>query len=167
MQLVGFLADHADDGGQVGQLHIPHVGAVDADSAAARIIQPRDQRAEGGLARSGLADQGERDAGRDVQVDAGQGGAVGAGVGEADVLEADVPGDLGRIDADRAGRLSTSTGRSRYSKIRANRASELITRTLVLSKSVIGRNRLFCRAVKAIKVPMLTVPAVTGRPAAR
>ena len=30
--------------------------------------------------------------GRDVQVDAGDGGPVRAGVGEADVLEADVPG---------------------------------------------------------------------------
>ncbi len=68
--------------------------------------------------------------------------------------------------AGRAG-SSTSTGRSRYSKIRANRASELITETLVPSRPVIGRNRLFCRVVKAIRVPMLTVPAVTGRPAAR
>jgi len=72
----------------------------------------------------------------------------------------------GSIRTGRAG-SSTSTGRSRYSKIRANRASELITETPVLSSPVIGRNRLFCRVVKAISVPMLTVPAVTGRPAAR
>ena len=61
---------------------------------------------------------------------------------------------------------STSTGRSRYSKIRANRASELITETLVLSNPVSGRNRLFCKVVKAIRVPMLMMPAVFGRPAA-
>jgi len=46
-------------------------------------------------------------------------------------------------------------------------ASELITETLVLSRPVTGRNRPFCRVVKAIRVPMLTVPVVTGRPAAR
>ena len=62
---------------------------------------------------------------------------------------------------------SISTGRSRYSKIRANSASELITETLVLSRPVSGRNRLFCRVVKAIRVPMVIAPAVTGRPAAR
>ena len=62
---------------------------------------------------------------------------------------------------------STSTGRSRYSKIRANSASELITETPVLSSPVSGRNRLFCRVVNAISVPMVIAPAVTGRPAAR
>jgi hypothetical protein len=30
----------------------------------------------------------------------------------------------------------------------------------------VGRNRLFCRVVKAIRVPMVTAPAATGRPAA-
>jgi hypothetical protein len=104
-QQVGLLADHADDGGQVGQPHVAEVDAVDADGAAAGVIQPRDQRAEGGLARSGLADQGERAAGRDVQVDGGQGGAVGAGVGESGILEADVAGDLGQVDAGGAGWL--------------------------------------------------------------
>ena len=73
--------------------------------AAARVVEPGDQRAEGGLARTGLTDQRERAARRDVQVDAGQGGPVGAGVGEADVLDADVPGDLGRVDLDRVGRV--------------------------------------------------------------
>ena len=105
VQEVGLLADHADDGGQVGQPHVAQVGAVDADGAAGRVIQPGDQRAEGGLARSGLAGQGERGAGRDVQVDGGQGGAVGAGVGEAGILEPDVAADLGQVDAGRAGWL--------------------------------------------------------------
>jgi hypothetical protein len=72
----------------------------------------------------------------------------------------------GSMLTGRAG-SSTSTGRSRYSKIRANSASELITETLVLSRPVIGRNRLPCRVVKATRVPMLTAPAVTGSPAAR
>ena len=62
---------------------------------------------------------------------------------------------------------SMSTGRSRYSKIRANSASELITETPMLSRPVSGRNRLFCSVVKAIRVPMVMTPAVIGRPAAR
>ena len=62
---------------------------------------------------------------------------------------------------------STSTGRSRYSKIRANRASELTTDTPVLSRPVSGRKRLFCKVVKATRVPMVIAPAATGRPAAR
>ena len=62
---------------------------------------------------------------------------------------------------------SMSTGRSRYSKIRANSASELITDTPVLSSPVTGRKRLFCRVVNAIRVPIVMTPAVTGRPAAR
>src|SRR5438046_101322 len=52
-----------------------------------------------------VADRSERAAGRDVQVDAGQGGAVGARVGEADILETDMAGYPGRVDADRPGRL--------------------------------------------------------------
>ncbi len=72
----------------------------------------------------------------------------------------------GSISTGMAG-SSTSTGRSRYSKIRANSASELITETPVLSRPVSGRKRLFCRVVNATRVPMVIAPAVTGSPAAR
>ncbi len=60
-----------------------------------------------------------------------------------------------------------STGRSRYSKIRANSASELVIVTLTSSRLISGRNRFPCRAVNATSVPMLIAPAANGRPAAR
>src|SRR6202042_2891627 len=104
-QQVGLLADHAHDRGEVGEPDVADVDAVDADAAAAGVVQPGDQRGESGLARSGLADQSQGAAGRNVQVDAGEGGPVGAGIGEADVLEANVPGDPRRLDLDRMGRV--------------------------------------------------------------
>nr|BFE70901.1 hypothetical protein GCM10020092_042020 [Actinoplanes digitatis] len=41
---------------------------------------------------------------------------------------------------------STSTGRSRYSKMRANRASELVSETPTPSRPISGRNRLSLEA---------------------
>src|ERR1700744_3474322 len=105
VQQVGFLADYADDGGQVGQPEVAQVDAVDRDRAAAGVVQPGHQGPEGGLARAGLADPGQRAARPDIQREAARRGAVGAGVGEADVFEAYVAADLGRVDADRVGRL--------------------------------------------------------------
>src|ERR1700761_5718813 len=105
VQQVGLLADHADDGGQVGQPQVAQVDAVDGDRSAAGVVQPGHQGPEGGLTGAGLADQSQRRARGDVQIDVAQRGTVGAGVGEADVGEADVPGDLGRVDADRMGGL--------------------------------------------------------------
>src|SRR5271169_6134971 len=70
----------------------------------------------------------------------------------------------------RLGSYSRATREPRWScPIRSlrPRPASLITETLVLSRPVTGRNRPFCRVVKAIRVPMLTVPVVTGRPAAR
>ena len=104
---------------------------------------------------------------RNVQVDAGDRGPVGAGVAEADILQPDVPGDPGRVDLDRAGGFGDVDGQVEVLEDRANSASELITETPVLSRPVSGRNRPFCRVVKAIRVPMVITPAVTGRPAAR
>src|SRR5579859_762983 len=103
VQQVGLLADHAHDRGEVGEPEVAEVDPVDPDAAAAGVVEPGDQTREGGLARAGLADQGERAAGRYVQVNAGQGGPVGAGIGETDILEPDVPGDPGRVDLDRMG----------------------------------------------------------------
>ncbi len=60
-----------------------------------------------------------------------------------------------------------STGRSRYSKTRWNSASEATTWTPVLSSPISGRNSWPWSAVKAIRVPMVMVPAVTGSPALR
>ena len=62
--------------------------------------------------------------------------------------------------------LSTmSTGRSRYSKMRANSASELCTCTPVRSSAFSGLNREFCRVVNATSVPIETVePPASARP---
>ena len=62
---------------------------------------------------------------------------------------------------------STSTGRSRYSKIRANSASELTSWTPTLSSPISGRNSRPCSAVNATRVPIVIVPAVIGSPALR
>ena len=51
--------------------------------------------------------------------------------------------------------------------MRANSASELVSDTPTLSRPISGRNSPACRAVKATRVPMLSVPAAPGRPAPR
>ena len=56
-----------------------------------------------------------------------------------------------------------STGRSRYSKIRANNASELTSDTPTPSNWVSGRNRPLCSVVNAMRVPIVSV--VPGSPA--
>jgi hypothetical protein len=60
-----------------------------------------------------------------------------------------------------------STGRSRYSKILANKASELVSETPTFNRPINGRNSPACRVVKATRVPIVMVPAVTGSPADR
>src|SRR6202012_1671598 len=105
VQQVRLLGDHADDGGQVGQAHVPDVDAVDADAAAGGVVEPGHERRQRRLARAGLAHEGERGAGRHVQVAAGQRGAVRARVVEAHVVEPDATGDGGGVDADRVGRV--------------------------------------------------------------
>ena len=84
MQQVGVLADHADGVGEVGEADVAQVDAVEQHPAGGRVVQPRDQAGESGLAAAGLADEGEAGAGGYVQVDAVQ--DVGSGVvGERDV----------------------------------------------------------------------------------
>jgi hypothetical protein len=60
-----------------------------------------------------------------------------------------------------------SIGRSRYSKMRANRASELTSDTPTSSRPISGRNSPACSVVNAIRVPIVIPPPVTGRPAPR
>ena len=58
---------------------------------AGHVVQPRDQRGQRGLAGAGGADDGDRLAGRDVEVHVVQHRLVGlVGEGEADALEAQV-----------------------------------------------------------------------------
>lgn len=70
-------------GGQVGQRH-----AVDGYPPAAGVAQPGEQGHQGGLPGAVHPDQRSGLAGRQGQVDAGQDVGRGAGVAEADVLEA-------------------------------------------------------------------------------
>ncbi len=70
---VGLLGDDADRGRQRVERHVPHVGAVDRDTAGRHVVQARDEVAEGGLARTCLADDRQAMAGRDGHVDVAQG----------------------------------------------------------------------------------------------
>ena len=60
-----------------------------------------------------------------------------------------------------------SIGRSWYSKIRLNSASDAVTSTPTLSSPINGRKSVAWRAVKATRVPMVMPPDVAGRPATR
>src|SRR2546421_124329 len=55
-----------------------------------------------------------------------------------------------------------STGRSRYSKIRSNRASELWMSRPTESRLLIGKNRRVWRGVKATTVPMEMSPMMVA-----
>ena len=105
MQQVRLLADHADDVGQIGELHVAQIHAVDGDASGGRVVKPSGERRERALPRTGLADQGKRSAGRDVEADAGDGGGVGVGVAERHVVEAQMTVHLPRVDVDWINRI--------------------------------------------------------------
>ena len=60
---------------QAAQREVAHVVAVERDPPAGRVVEPREQRRERRLARTGRADERERLAGMDREVDAAQHGA--------------------------------------------------------------------------------------------
>ncbi len=64
---------------------------------------------------------------------------------------------------------STSTGRSRYSKIRWNSASELCSSTPVWISDTAGRNRVCCNDTNATSVPSEAIgtPSAPLAPAAQ
>src|SRR3546814_15295766 len=74
------------------------IAAVEQDTAGVGRVQPGQQLDQGGLAGAVLADQRQRLAWTDVQVDVLQRRGVGAGVGEADVLEADAVAGVRALD---------------------------------------------------------------------
>ncbi len=84
-------------------LDLAEVDPVERDRAGGRVVEPGDQVAERRLARAAAADQGDRLARLDLQVDVAQHQPAGAGIGEADVLEGDPAGDGGLGDGARAG----------------------------------------------------------------
>src|SRR3546814_14264488 len=76
----------------------PYTTLFRSDAAGVGRVQPGQQLDQGGLAGAVLADQRQRLAWTDVQVDVLQRRGVGAGVGEADVLEADAVAGVRALD---------------------------------------------------------------------
>ena len=66
------LGDHDDLGAEHGVGQLPQVDPVQRDPARARVVEPAEQPRDRRLARAGLAHQGDRLPGRDVQVEPGQ-----------------------------------------------------------------------------------------------
>ena len=62
--------------------------AVERDASAGRVVEPDEQRRDGRLARPGRADERERLAGMDLEVEPAQHGLVGSRVREVHVVEA-------------------------------------------------------------------------------
>ena len=70
------------------------------------------------------------------------------------MLERDLAAHLRRVaDATASGASVISCSRSRYSKMRSNSASALVTSTWTFSRLVSGKKRRDCSAVKATMVP--------------
>ena len=103
VEQVGLLGDHADCRRQRFEARIADVDPVDRDPPLLRLVQPRDQVAERGLARAGLADDRGSRAGRDDQIDVAQRpiGLLGRPVAEPHAFEADLPEHLRRAQAHR------------------------------------------------------------------
>src|SRR4029078_6227748 len=86
----------------------PRADALDGHVSRARVVEPRHERRERRLARPRGADQGDRAAGRDLEVDPGEHWPIG-GVAEADAREHDAP--LPRGPLSRAGNICHLLGR--------------------------------------------------------
>ena len=84
----GVLRDHADGGAEARLGDVAQVLAVDGDAALDDIVEAIEQARDGGLAGAGRADDGDGLAGRDLEADALEDGAIGVVV-ELHVLEAD------------------------------------------------------------------------------
>jgi hypothetical protein len=92
VEKMGLLGDDANGVAQRLQAHMADVAVVNQDSAAGRIVKPRQQTCQRRLAGSGAADQGNSHPALDFKVDLVEnlapGATVARGVAEADVLEA-------------------------------------------------------------------------------
>ena len=89
------LRDDADLAAQRGERHVAHVGAVDRDAPCRHVVEARDERRERRLARAGVADQRDRPAGLELELDRRRSTGRSGDVAEGDVLEADAPGPAG------------------------------------------------------------------------
>ena len=90
------LLDGGDLRAQAGQVPVAQVDAVDGDAPGSGVVGAVHQLGEGGLGGSGLADQRDRLAGGDVQVDVGQ-HRLSAVVAEGGPLERDFPPHRGLV----------------------------------------------------------------------
>ncbi len=79
----------ADAAAKRDRVHRPHVNAVDQDRAAGRLDEPVHRSQQRRLPAARRTDDRDDFAGRDVERDAAQGVAVGVGIANADVVEAD------------------------------------------------------------------------------
>ena len=129
---VAALAGHADDGGQVGQAHVPDSNTVKMNtvpelasysraSSEPRVVLPDPvSPTTASVLPAGMS--------RSMPVTAGR---SAPGVGKADMVQTDVAGDLGEVDADRAGLgLVDLDGQVEVFEIRANRAEGQVAKTV-------------------------------------
>jgi hypothetical protein len=100
---LGLLVDHCDRAAQRLQGEPGHVLPVEQDPPRARLVQPRDQRGQGRLARTGAAHQGDPLPGLDLEADADQARTAALAVPEADVVETDAGSVLARCGGGRLG----------------------------------------------------------------
>ena len=83
------LERESDLRAQAAQRDVAQVVPVEAHRAGRRVVEAGEQRRDGRLAGAGRADERERLAGVDLEVDAAQDRPLAAGVGEAHAFEAD------------------------------------------------------------------------------
>ena len=100
----GVLRDVADIGAQFLERPFLRRNSIDAQLPRAGLDEARNQAGQRGLARTDAADDAQRSAGRDLQVDVAEDGDIA--VGEGEIVELDVAGDafqVGRFAADDVG----------------------------------------------------------------
>src|SRR5262249_51012417 len=83
------LEDGGDPAVPGARLDLAQIDAVDGDPAGVGIVEPCQQLDKGGLAGAVLADDRERAASLDLEIERREQRLVAAGVGEAHALEAD------------------------------------------------------------------------------
>ena len=89
---------------------VAKVAAIQQDAAGSRVIKAGDQVSQRRLAGTAAADQSDRLARFDVQVDAAEDFGIAAGVVEADVTEIEFAAGRGAADANRRGVIGEFAG---------------------------------------------------------
>ncbi len=89
VEQVGVLRNHRDRAADCVGLQSAQVAVADADGAGLRVVEAEQQADDGGFAGAAGADDADALAGGDGEGERAVGGAAGAGIGEADIFEAD------------------------------------------------------------------------------